>query len=108
MGIVTGLVPIDEQIYFDICTHDPSTGGVSDADSTPTFSVFEEATDTPIVSGTSFTSVTAIAGTEPPRDLYLLAGGDSQGWQRREPIAAGVTMAGAGYGVRVLVVPQVE
>jgi len=52
------------------------------------------------MSGTTFTSVTAIAGVEAPRDLYLLAGGDSQGWQRREPIAAGVTMAGAGYGVR--------
>lgn len=62
MGIVTGLVPIDEQIYFDICTHDPSTGGVSDADSTPTFSVFEEATDTPIVSGTSFTKRTSLTG----------------------------------------------
>lgn len=62
--------------------------------------------DTLGMSGTSFTGVTAIAGTEPPRDLYLLAGGDSQGWQRREPIAAGVTMAGVGYGVRSGVVTE--
>lgn len=62
MSIATGLIPIDEVVYFDICTHDPSTGAVSDADSTPSFSVFEEATDTPIVSGTSFTKRTSLTG----------------------------------------------
>lgn len=62
MSLTTGLIPIDEVVYFDICTHDPSTGGVGDADSTPTFSVFEEATDTPIVSGTSFTKRTSLTG----------------------------------------------
>jgi hypothetical protein len=60
--IVTSLIPIDEVVHFDICTHDPSDGAISDADSTPTFSVFEEATDTPILSAQNFTKRTSLTG----------------------------------------------
>ena len=62
MSLATGLIPIDEVVHFDICTHDPSTGGVSDADSTPTFSVFEEATDTAILAAQNFTKRTSLTG----------------------------------------------
>jgi hypothetical protein len=60
--IVTSLIPLDEVVHFDICTHAPGTGAVSDADSTPTFSVFEEATDTPILSAQNFTKRTSLTG----------------------------------------------
>lgn len=57
------LVPIDEVVHVpDICTHDPATGAARDADSTPTFSVYEEATDTPILSAQSFTKRTSLTG----------------------------------------------
>ena len=49
---------------------------------------------------TSYSNVASITGAEPPRDLYLFLGGDSQGWKRREPIAAGVNQAGRAWGVR--------
>jgi hypothetical protein len=56
------LVPIDEAVHFDVVTHNPSTGAVSDADSTPTFDVFEEATDTPILDDQNFTKRTSLTG----------------------------------------------
>lgn len=43
-------VPIGEKIYFDAITSD-TTGQVFDADSTPTFEVFEEDDDTAIYTG---------------------------------------------------------
>ena len=36
-----------DTIVFDFTTHNPSTGAVQDADSTPTVEVFEDAVDTP-------------------------------------------------------------
>jgi hypothetical protein len=33
---------LNSTIYLDFTTHDPTTGGVSDADSTPSVSVFED------------------------------------------------------------------
>lgn len=56
------MIPIDEVVHFDICTHNPETAEASDADSTPTFSVFEESTDTPIISTQSFTKRTGLTG----------------------------------------------
>jgi hypothetical protein len=56
------LVPLDEVIHFDVVTSDPSTGGVSDADSTPTFDVFEEATDTGLLGNTNLTKRTSLTG----------------------------------------------
>lgn len=55
-------VPIDEVVFFDAITSNVSTGAVSDADSTPTFSVFEEDTDTPIVSVVNMTKRTSLTG----------------------------------------------
>jgi hypothetical protein len=56
------LIPIDEVIVFDITTHDPATGGVIDADSAPTFDVFEETTDTPILDDQTMTKRTSLTG----------------------------------------------
>jgi len=56
------MIPIDEVVYFDIVTHDPATGGISDADSTPTFDVYEEATDTGLLGATNFTKRTSLTG----------------------------------------------
>lgn len=52
------------------------------------------------LSGTSFASVASVAATYPPRDLYLFTGGASSGWQRKEPIAGGLTQAGGAFAVR--------
>lgn len=46
-------VKLAETIYLDQVTENPFTGAVSDADSAPTAEVFEENTDTPIVSTTA-------------------------------------------------------
>lgn len=56
------LIPIDEVVHFDITTHDPSTGAETAADSTPTFDVFEEATDTEILDDQNFTLRTGETG----------------------------------------------
>ena len=55
------LVPIDEVVHFDVVTH-ATTGAVTDADSTPTFAVFEEATDTDIGVGGNLTKRTSLTG----------------------------------------------
>lgn len=48
----------------------------------------------------TYTTATSITGAHPPAHLYLFMGGESSGWQRREPIAASMTQAGSAYGVR--------
>jgi hypothetical protein len=55
-------IPLDEVFFPEITTSNPSTGGVSDADSTPTYEVFEEDTDTPILAAQSFTKRTSKTG----------------------------------------------
>lgn len=45
-------IPINEVVHFDVVTSDPATGAAIDADSEPTFEVFEEGTDTDIAGGT--------------------------------------------------------
>jgi len=55
-------VPLSEVVYFDCITSHPTTGAVSDADSTPTFAVFEEATDTDIGVGGNLTKRTSLTG----------------------------------------------
>ncbi len=54
-------IPLNEVVHFDAVTHNPSTGAVTDADSSPTWSVFEENTDTAILSG-SMTKRSALTG----------------------------------------------
>lgn len=43
---------LEDTIYKDFTTHNPNTGSVSDADSTPTCAVYEDSTDTAILSPT--------------------------------------------------------
>lgn len=47
------IIPLGQEVHFDAITSD-SAGNVTDADSTPTWEVFEGANDTPLLSG-SFT-----------------------------------------------------
>jgi hypothetical protein len=56
------MIPIDEVVHFDVTTHVPSTGAISDADATPTFDVYEEATDTGLLGATNLTKRTSLTG----------------------------------------------
>jgi len=55
-------IPLDEVIYFDCITSTPSTSAAVDADSTPTFAVYEESTDTDIGVGGNLTKRTSLTG----------------------------------------------
>ena len=55
-------ISIDEVVYFDVITSTPSTGAAADADSTPTFAVYEEATDSDIGVGGNMTKRTSLTG----------------------------------------------
>jgi len=55
-------VPIDEVVHFDAITSHPTTGAAADADSTPTFDVYEEATDTGLLGATNLTKRTSLTG----------------------------------------------
>lgn len=57
-----GDIPLDEVVYFDFITSNPATGAAADADSTPTFEVFEEGTDTDIGVGGNATKRTSKTG----------------------------------------------
>ena len=52
------------------------------------------------MASTTYAGVATVTGAYPPKHLYLFIGGDSGGWQRKEPIAASVTQAGTAFGVR--------
>lgn len=54
-------ISLDDVIHFDVITSNPTTGAAVDADSTPTFAIYEEATDTAIVTG-DFTKRTSLTG----------------------------------------------
>lgn len=45
-------VVIGNNAVFSICTHDPDTGVLTDAESAPTYRVYEDETATPILTGT--------------------------------------------------------
>jgi len=55
------MIPLDEVFHFRRATHD-ATGQVVAADSTPTYSVFEEATDTEILEDVSMTATSGETG----------------------------------------------
>lgn len=55
-------IPLDEVIYFDAITTHPTTGAATDADSTPTFAVYEESTDSDIGVGGNLTKRTSLTG----------------------------------------------
>lgn len=44
-------VEVGENLIFSICTHDPDTGVLTDADEAPTYRVYEDETATPILTG---------------------------------------------------------
>lgn len=58
------LVPIDEVVFFTVVIHDTSVTPVvvADASSTPTFQVFEEDTDAPMIAATNLTKRTSLTG----------------------------------------------
>lgn len=66
-------IPLDKADHFDVITSD-SLGAAIDADSAPTFSVFEEATDTPLFANVSMTKRTSLTGNY--RGTYTPATGD--------------------------------
>jgi len=45
-------VTIGESLVFSICTHDPDTGVLTDADALPTYRVYEDETGAAILNGT--------------------------------------------------------
>lgn len=55
-------IALDEVVYFDVIISNPATGAAIDADSAPTFDVFEEATDTTILAAQSMTKRTSKTG----------------------------------------------
>ena len=46
-----GKVKIGHTVVFSICTHDPDTGVLTDADSAPIYRLYEDETATPILTG---------------------------------------------------------
>ncbi len=57
------VLPLDEVVYFEVDTHSPTTGADIAADSTPTFAVYEEATDSDIGVGGNLTVRTGPTGS---------------------------------------------
>jgi hypothetical protein len=45
-------IEIGDNLVFSICTHDPETGILTDADGNPTYRVYEDETATPLATGT--------------------------------------------------------
>jgi len=43
---------LGDNLTFSICTHDPDTGILTDADSAPAYRIYEDETATPILTGT--------------------------------------------------------
>ena len=43
---------LEGTLVFSICTHDPDTGVITDADAPPTYRIYEDETATPILTGT--------------------------------------------------------
>lgn len=107
---------LDDNLVFSVTTHDPSTGVVTDADSVPTYRIYEDDTATAILNGsmamldgtntTGFyiksIAVTAANGFEAGRNytIYVEAavGGDSGAicyTFKVDPLVAGVSVAEA-------------
>lgn len=45
-------VVLGDNLTFSVCTHSPDTSAVTDADSEPTYRVYEDETATPVLTGT--------------------------------------------------------
>lgn len=46
-----GELDIDDVLTISVNTHDPDTGSAADADSVPTYRIYEEGNDTPVATG---------------------------------------------------------
>ena len=44
-------VVLEDNLTFSVCTHDPDTGVLTDADGVPTYRLYEDETATPILTG---------------------------------------------------------
>jgi hypothetical protein len=44
-------VTLEDNLTFSVCTHDPDTGNLSDADAVPSYRLYEDETATPILTG---------------------------------------------------------
>jgi hypothetical protein len=51
MGCQSSVI-VGENLVFSICTHDPDTGVLTDADAAPTYRIYEEETSAAILTGT--------------------------------------------------------
>lgn len=45
-------VYVGDNLTFSVCTHDPDTGALTDADAAPAYRIYEDETATPILTGT--------------------------------------------------------
>lgn len=103
---MSDIVPIDEVVYFDVITSNPSTGAVSDADSTPTFEVFEESTDTDIGVGGNLTKRTSKTGDYRGSFTASVANGFEAGkWYSVVASATVNSVAGKAVAMRFRCVP---
>jgi len=44
-------VAIEDNLVFSVCSHDPDTGVLTDADAVPSYRLYEDETGTPILTG---------------------------------------------------------
>lgn len=56
-------MPLNDPFSFTAGTHSPTTGAVTDADSTPVFDVYQGSNDTPILANQSMTKRGSATGT---------------------------------------------
>ena len=99
-------VPIDEVVYFDFITSHPSTGAATDADSIPTFAVYEEATDSDIGIGGNATKRTSLTGNYRLTFTCSTANGFEAGkWYAVIASATVNSVAGKGVVAHFQVVP---
>jgi len=93
-------VPIDEVVTFDCITSNPSTSEVSDADSTPTFEVFEDTTDTDIGVGGNLTKRTSKTGNY--RGSFTASGANGFEAGKWYNVIASATVDGVAGKARVM------
>lgn len=84
---------LEETITFDFITSSPTTGAVADADSTPTFEVFEDATDTALtLTGSTIAKRTSKTGNY--RARFAIAASDGFEAGKSYNVVASATVGG--------------
>ena len=98
-------IALDEVLHFDAVTSSFSTGAATDADSTPTWAIYEEDTDTAVQSG-NFTKRTSLTGNYRASVTLSAANGFETGkWYNVIGSATVSSVAGKGVVMRFRVVP---